>query len=81
MHNPAVQPGYGNVKAAAAYAGVGERAFREWIKEGMPHYRVKGTRILIRFEDLDNWLVQWRTTSDQAGGIVDQLFQEVIGDA
>lgn len=77
----AIQPAYGRVRDAALYAGTGERTLREWLNGGLPHIRVRGGNILIKFAELDEWLARWRTSADQAGAVVNELFNEVSANA
>lgn len=53
-----------NVAEAALHATVSEALIRQWVKDGMPHYRfgAKGRRgkILIRLEDLDAWMASFK---------------------
>jgi excisionase family DNA binding protein len=73
-----VRPAYGRVRDIAIYTGAGERTIRDWLKEGLPHIRVRGGKILIKFEDIDHWLSQWKTSIDRAGRIVDLMIKEML---
>lgn len=73
-----VRPAYGRVRDASIYSGAGERTVRDWLADGLPHIRVRGGNILIKFDELDAWLSQWRTSGDRTCAIIDSLFEEVV---
>lgn len=62
--------GYGQVKAAAAYAGVSVRTFRDWLKIGLPHFRLSTGTILVSYADIDEWLERFRTSGNKVDEIV-----------
>ena len=68
--------GWGKVKNAAEYAGVSERTFRDWIKAGLKHSRLNSGTILIRYEDIDEYLERFAITQNAADKIVDELFRD-----
>ena len=68
--------GYAKVKDAAQWAGVSERTFRDWLKDGMPHIRLKSNHILIKYEYIDQWLNQFEVTTNN----VDELVEKVMED-
>ena len=67
--------GYAKVKQAAKYAGVGERTFRDWLKEGLPHFRLSTGTILIAYKDIDAWMQNFRVDESKADAIVDELMR------
>jgi len=69
--------GYAQVKPAARYAGVGERTFRDWLKQGLPHFRLSTGTILIAYADIDGWLRQFRTDTSKIGSVVDEVMKEL----
>jgi excisionase family DNA binding protein len=67
--------GYAKVKQAAPYAGVSERTFRDWLKEGLPHFRLSTGTILIAYKDIDAWMQNFRVDESKADAIVDELMR------
>jgi excisionase family DNA binding protein len=68
--------GYAKVKQAAPYAGVSERTFRDWLKEGLPHFRLSTGTILIAYKDIDAWMQKFRVDEEsKADAIVDELMR------
>ena len=67
--------GYCKVKRAAQYAGVSERTFRKWLKDGLRHSRVKGT-ILIRYAWIDEYLARYAVLQDEVDEIVEEILKE-----
>jgi excisionase family DNA binding protein len=69
--------GYCKVKQAAAYAGISERTFEDWLKEGLAHHKLPtGTR-LIAYCDIDGWLAQFRKGGSEAKVIADKLMDDL----
>ena len=56
--------GWAKVKKAAKYADVSERTFRDWLKDGLRHSRVRGT-ILISYAALDEYLMGFDDASEE----------------
>ena len=67
--------GYAKVKQTAKYAGVSERTFRDWLKEGLLHFRLSTGTILIAFKDIDAWMQKFRVDESEAEAIVDELMR------
>jgi hypothetical protein len=65
--------GYAKVKTAARYAGVSERTFRDYLKAGLPHFRLSTGTILIAYRDIDAWLQQFRVYDSRIDSIVNEL--------
>ena len=68
--------GWAKVKDAARYAGIGERSFRKWLKDGLRHSRVRGT-ILISYAALDEYLMDFEVRDNQVDEIVDEVMEEL----
>ena len=64
-------------KSGAAYAEVSLRVFDDWLKRGLPHYKVSRGLVLIALDDIDGWLQQFKVESAQDTR-VDELVQEVM---
>ena len=67
--------GYAKVKKACIYAGVSDRTFRDWLKEGLPHFRLSTGTILIAYKDIDAWMQKFRVDESKADAIVDELMR------
>ena len=66
--------GWGKVKTIAQRADVSPRTVRTWLKEGLPHSKIRGT-ILIKFDQLDAFLERFVVEDDR----VDSIVNEVLG--
>lgn len=69
--------GWGKVKAAAKYAGISERTFRDWLKQGLKHSRLTSGAILVRFSDIDDWLEGFKVNDDNVSKIVDEVLADL----
>ena len=67
--------GYAKVKQAAKYVCVSQRTFRDWLKEGLPHFRLSTGTILIAYKDIDAWMQNFRVDESKADAIVDELMR------
>ena len=67
--------GYAKVKSAAKYAGVSERTFRDYLKSGLPHFRLSTGTILIAYGDIDAWMEQFRVDESRIDSIVDEVME------
>ena len=65
---------WGKVKTIAERSDVSPRTVRTWVREGLPHSKVRGT-ILIKFEHLDKFLESYSVSSNE----VDNIVAEVLG--
>jgi hypothetical protein len=68
---------WGKKKAAALYAGVGERTFSGWLKKGLKHSRLPSGSILVRFSDIDDYLERFAVNNDRVDGIVNNVCREL----
>ena len=71
--------GWGKVKVASKYAGVSERTFRDWLKQGLKHSRLPSGTVLIRYSDIDGFLSTFGESMNQTERIVEDLFEEIGG--
>lgn len=69
--------GYCKVKKACIYAGVSDRTFRDWLKDGLPHFRLSSGTILVAYVDIDSWLESFRVDGSKIDDIVDQVFNDL----
>ena len=70
-------PGYGSVRRAAQYVGVSPRTFRDWLKGGLPHFRLSTGTILVAYRDIDNWLARFRVDENRADSLVDEILEDL----
>jgi hypothetical protein len=68
--------GYCKVKKGAAYVGVCERTFRDWLKEGLPYHKLPTGTILVGYSDIDAYLAQFRKDGSKTSQIADQLLKD-----
>ena len=64
-------------KSGAAYAEVSLRVFDDWLKRGLPHYKVSRGLVLIALDDIDAWLQQFKVENARDSR-VDELVEEVM---
>ena len=69
--------GWAKIKTASRYADVGERTFRKWLKQGLTHSRLQSGTVLIRFSDIDKWLINFAVKEDHISNIIDQVLQDI----
>ena len=69
--------GYAKVKKAAKYAGVSERTFRDWLKDGLRHSRLSTGTILVSYAAIDEYLVGFEVNENHVDDIVDEVMQEL----
>lgn len=71
-----VVDGWAKVKQAARYAGISERTFRPWLKQGLKHSRLPSGTILIRFSDIDAFLEGFAAEQSR----VDEIVADICGE-
>lgn len=69
--------GWLKVKSGAAYADCSERLFRDWLKDGLRHIRLRGT-IRTKPEWIDAYLMRFEESGNQVDAIVDDVCKEVL---
>lgn len=69
--------GWGKIPAAADYAGVKPRKFRDWLKMGLPYVRPPGGCTLVKFSDIDEWLQSFAHSKDEVEEIVEKTLKEI----
>jgi excisionase family DNA binding protein len=68
--------GYCKVKKGAAYGGVSERTFRDWLKQGLPYHKLPTGTVLISYADIDQYLSQFRKDGTKVSEIADQIMKD-----
>lgn len=66
---------YGKVKTIAKRCDISERTVRTWLKAGLPYCKVRGT-ILIKFDQLDDFLGGFIVEDEQVDRIVTEVLNE-----
>jgi excisionase family DNA binding protein len=66
---------WGKVKTIAERSDVSQRTVRNWLKDGLPYSKVRGT-ILIKFDQLDAFLERFTVEDEQVDRIVDEVLNE-----
>ena len=67
--------GWAKVKEAAKYAGISQRTFSNWLKNGLKHARLKTGTILIKYSDIDEYLDGFTTQKNEVQETVDQIMR------
>ena len=65
------------IKKASQYAGVSPRTFRKWLKSGLCHAKLPSGLILIRADQIDEWMKRYETSSNQIDKVVDFLMEDL----
>ena len=65
--------GWGKVKAAARYAGVSERTFRDWLKCGLSHSQLPSGLLIIRYDEIDAFLKGHSVDNSELSRIVNDV--------
>jgi excisionase family DNA binding protein len=73
-----VTKGWLRIREAATYSGVSARTLRDWLKQGLKSYRVKGA-LLVHPSDIDNFIKQFPTDRQDVDAIVDEAVKAMIG--
>ena len=68
--------GWGNLKNAAKYADVSKRTLTGWFKEGLKHSRLNHKTILIRYDDIDDFLEQYNVKDSLVDNVVDEIMND-----
>ena len=69
--------GWTKIKPGAAYAGMKERAFRDWLKNGLQHVRLPSGTILIKYRWIDNYLEKFVANENQVDDIVSECLKQI----
>lgn len=68
--------GFAKVKAAAQYAGVSDRTFEKWLRNGLECIQLPSGLRLVAYADIDSYLAQYRRGENQVDQIVDEVLRE-----
>lgn len=70
--------GWAKVKKAAEYAGVSERTFRDWLKNGLKHIRLSSGTVLIKYDSIDDYLERFEVNENLVDKIVDSVVSDLL---
>jgi excisionase family DNA binding protein len=68
--------GWAKIKQAAKYAGVSERTFRDWLKQGLRYSRLQTGHLLIKYSWIDEFLEQYENHENQQADLIDKIIGE-----
>jgi len=69
--------GWTKVKGAARYAGISERSFRNWLKQGLRHIRTNTGAILVKYSWIDDFLESFEIQEDEVQRVVNEIEREL----
>ena len=69
-------PGWVKVKEAAKYAGVSERTFEDWLRQGLKYSQIPTGLRLIKTEWIDQYLEKYIAKPDS--NPVDQIVDDIL---
>jgi hypothetical protein len=67
--------GWARITAAAEYAGVKPRTFRDWLKAGLKHSRMPSGLVLIKISDIDIFLESFTENKNRVDAIVSEVME------
>ena len=68
---------YLDLKGLSAYSAVSVGSLRDYVKTGMPHFKLKG-KILVKRSEFDAWLERYRVNKKQdLNNIVDDVISSL----
>ena len=70
--------GWSKIKTAAKYAGISERTFRGWLKQGLKHSRLPSGLLLISYTAIDEFLERFTADSNQVDEITEEILKGII---
>ncbi len=70
--------GYLTVEAAAEYASVSVRTFRNWIKDGLKHVRVSRKMIRTKPDWIEEYLDQFQEEHHEIEDVINEVMAEFI---
>lgn len=60
---------YFDLKGLSTYSAVSVGSLRDYVKTGLPHFKLKG-KILVKRSEFDAWLERYRVNKKQDLGIL-----------
>ena len=68
--------GWAKIKSGSKYADVGERSFRDWLKNGLRHTRLNSKTILIKYSWIDEYLEKFEVEENRIDRTVDDALKD-----
>lgn len=68
--------GWFKVKAAAKFAGVSERTFRDLLKQGLKHSRLPSGTILVKADYINQFLESYIVNENLVDDLVNEALRE-----
>lgn len=66
---------YFDLKSLSSYSCLGVPTLRDYMREGLPHFKLKG-KILVKRSEFDGWLESFRINKDhELGDLVDGVIR------
>jgi hypothetical protein len=65
--------GWASIKNAAKYADISVRTMRGMLKRGLKHSRLSSGMIRIRYNDIDEFFMQYQVSENQIDKIIDEV--------
>lgn len=74
-----ITPGFLDLQGVAAYTGLSVRVWREILKrpDAPAHYRPTNGKILLRREEVDEWIARFRCTPENLEAEVNRIFNDL----
>ena len=70
---------YFDLKGLSVYSAVSVGSLRDYVKTGLPHFKLKG-KILVRKSEFDAWLERYRINQSQdLNHLVDEVIDSLQG--
>ena len=70
---------YFDLKGLSVYSAVSVGSLRDYVKTGLPHFKLKG-KILIKRSEFDAWLERYRVNKKKdLAGLVDEIVSSLKG--
>ena len=71
---------YFDLKSLSEYSSLAIPTLRDYLKIGLPHFRLKG-KILVRRSDFDTWIEHYRVDANsELTNVVDEILGRLEGD-
>jgi len=70
------QPTYLSKKQLATYLGTSERTINNFLKQGIPHFRIGNKILRFKRSEVDQWFEQFRADEQNQ---VDRIVEELLG--
>jgi len=74
--NPHIEPAYLDLPSLAAYCCLAVPTLRDYLKRGMPYYRLRG-KVLVNRGEFDAWLSQFKV-GGAPGEKPDDIADEIL---